>query len=98
MKVDTVESLRQEGLAVASSVVRATPTTHLARAMVPGLAIGISNQLQPFMVEVTPADEYIMHIRLKHTLGFNVSCYSVHTLLPRSVELKGRLCFTPNTY
>lgn len=32
-----------------------------------GVAIGISNQLQLFVVEVTPVDERIMGVRLKHT-------------------------------
>ncbi|MFV0264599.1 MAG: endonuclease/exonuclease/phosphatase family protein, partial [Kluyvera sp.] len=35
-----------------------------------GVAIGISSKLQPFVVEVTPVDERIMRVRLKHTLGF----------------------------
>ena len=35
-----------------------------------GVAIGISRRLQPSVVEVTPVDERIMRVRLKHTLGF----------------------------
>ena len=33
---------------------------------VKGLAIGISSRLQPSVVEVTPVDERIMRLRLKH--------------------------------
>lgn len=35
-----------------------------------GVAMGISNQLQPFVVEVTAVDEPMMRVRLKQTLGF----------------------------
>ena len=35
-----------------------------------GVAIGISSRLQPLVVEVTPVDERIMRVRLKHTMGF----------------------------
>ncbi|KAG0725429.1 Craniofacial development protein 2 [Chionoecetes opilio] len=35
-----------------------------------GVAIGISNKLQPSVIEVTPVDEHIMRVRMKHTLGF----------------------------
>ena len=35
-----------------------------------GVAIGISSQLCSSVVEVTPVDERIMRVRLKHTLGF----------------------------
>ncbi|KAG0725368.1 Craniofacial development protein 2 [Chionoecetes opilio] len=35
-----------------------------------GVAIGISSKLQPSVVEVTPVDERIMRVRMKHTLGF----------------------------
>ena len=35
-----------------------------------GVAIGISSRLQPSVVEVTPVDERIMSLRLKHILGF----------------------------
>ena len=35
-----------------------------------GVAIGISSRLQPSVVGVTPVDERIMLVRLKHTLGF----------------------------
>ncbi|KAG0719096.1 Craniofacial development protein 2 [Chionoecetes opilio] len=34
------------------------------------VAIGISSKLQPSVVEVTPVDERIMRVRMKHTLGF----------------------------
>ncbi|KAG0723422.1 Transposon TX1 uncharacterized protein [Chionoecetes opilio] len=37
-----------------------------------GVAIGISSKLQPSVVEVTPVDERIMRVRLKHTLGFMI--------------------------
>ena len=35
-----------------------------------GVAIGISTRLQPSVVEVTPVDERIMRLRLKHSLSF----------------------------
>ena len=35
-----------------------------------GVAVAISSKLWPFVVEVTPVDERIMRVRLKHTLGF----------------------------
>ena len=35
-----------------------------------GVAIGISSRLQPSVVEVTPVDERIMQLRLKHSMGF----------------------------
>ena len=35
-----------------------------------GVAIGISSRLQPSVVEVTPVDERILRVRLKHTMGF----------------------------
>ncbi len=35
-----------------------------------GVAIGISSRLQSSMVGVTPVNERIMLLRLKHTLGF----------------------------
>ena len=35
-----------------------------------GVAIGISSRLQPSVVEVTPVDERILRMRLKHTMGF----------------------------
>ncbi|KAG0717717.1 Craniofacial development protein 2 [Chionoecetes opilio] len=35
-----------------------------------GVAIGISSKLQPSVVEVTPVDDRIMRVRMKHTLGF----------------------------
>ena len=35
-----------------------------------GVAIGVSSRLQPSVVEVTPIDERIMRLRLKHSLGF----------------------------
>ena len=35
-----------------------------------GVAIGVSSRLQPSVVEVTPVDELIMRLRLKHSLGF----------------------------
>ncbi len=35
-----------------------------------GVAIGISSRLQSSVVGVTPVDEPIMLLRLKHTLGF----------------------------
>ncbi|KAG0730164.1 Craniofacial development protein 2 [Chionoecetes opilio] len=35
-----------------------------------GVAIGVSSKLQPSVVEVTPVDERIMRVRMKHTLGF----------------------------
>ena len=34
------------------------------------VAIDISSRLQPSVVEVTPVDERIMQLRLKHSLGF----------------------------
>ncbi|KAG0724748.1 LINE-1 retrotransposable element ORF2 protein [Chionoecetes opilio] len=34
------------------------------------VAIGISSKLQPSVVEVTPVDECIMRVRMKHTLDF----------------------------
>ena len=37
---------------------------------VKGIAIGASSRLQPSVVEVTPVDEHIMQLRLKHSLGF----------------------------
>ena len=37
---------------------------------VKGVVIGISSRLQPSVVEVTPVDEHIMQLRLKHSLGF----------------------------
>ncbi len=40
-------------------------STHLR-----GVAIAISSPLQLLVVEVTPVDERIMRVRLKHTLGF----------------------------
>ena len=40
---------------------------------VKGVAIGGSSRLQPSVVEVTPVDERIMRLRLKHSLGF-ISC------------------------
>ena len=43
---------------------------------VKGVPIGGSNRLQLSVVEVTPADERIMRLRLKHSLGF-MSCGSV---------------------
>ena len=41
---------------------------------VTGVAIGVSSRLQPSVVEVTPVDERIMQLRLKHSLGFMSSC------------------------
>ena len=35
-----------------------------------GVAIGISNRLQPSVVEVIPVDEHILQFRLRHILGF----------------------------
>lgn len=35
-----------------------------------GVAIAVSNQLKPFIVEVAPIDEQIMKMRVRHTLGF----------------------------
>ena len=35
-----------------------------------GVTIGISSRLQPSFVEVNPVDEFIMRLRLKHSLGF----------------------------
>ena len=32
-----------------------------------GVAIGVCNRLQPSVVEVTPVDERIMRLRLKHS-------------------------------
>ena len=38
---------------------------------VKGVAIGVSpSRLQPSVVEVTPVDERIMRLRLKHSFGF----------------------------
>ena len=37
---------------------------------VKGVAIGVSRRLQASVVEVTPADERIMPLRLKHSLDF----------------------------
>ena len=37
---------------------------------VKGVAIGVSSRLQPSIVEVTPVDERMMRLRLKHNLGF----------------------------
>ena len=37
---------------------------------VKGVAIGASSRLQPSVVEVSPVDERIMRLRLKHSLGF----------------------------
>ena len=34
------------------------------------VAIGVSSRLQLSVVEVTPIDEHIMRLRLKHSLGF----------------------------
>lgn len=39
--------------------------------------MAISSQLQSFVDEVTPIDERIMRVRLKHTLGF-MSLVSVY--------------------
>ena len=36
---------------------------------VKGVDIGVSRRLQPSVVEVTPVDERIMQLRLKHSLG-----------------------------
>ena len=35
-----------------------------------GVAVGISSRLQPSVIGVTPVDERVMLVRLKHTLGF----------------------------
>ena len=35
-----------------------------------GVAVAISSRLQPSVVEVTPVDERIMRVRMKHTFGF----------------------------
>ena len=35
-----------------------------------GVAIGTSSRLQPSVVKVTPVDECIRRLRLKHSLGF----------------------------
>ena len=43
-----------------------------------GVALGILSRLQPFVVEVTPVNERIMRLRLKHTLGF-MSLAAVYT-------------------
>ena len=32
--------------------------------------VGVSSRLQPSVIEVTPVDERIMRLRLKHSLGF----------------------------
>ena len=46
---------------------------------VKGVAIGVSSRLlQPSVVEVTPVDERIMRLRLKHSLGF-MSVVAVYT-------------------
>ena len=37
---------------------------------VKGVAIGVSSKLQPSIVEVTPVDERIMQLSLKHSIGF----------------------------
>ena len=34
------------------------------------VAIGVSSRLQPSVVQVTPVDERIMRLRLKHSLCF----------------------------
>ena len=49
---------------------RGLPTGMSNGHYVKGVAIGISSRLQPSVVEVTPVDERIMRIRLKHSLGF----------------------------
>ena len=54
---------------------------------VKGVAIGVSSRLQPSVVEVTPVDERIMRLRLKHSLGFMLLL--LYMLLPRYVKLKG---------
>ena len=41
-----------------------------------GVAISVSSRLRLSVVEITPVDECIMRLRLRHTLGF-VSCCSV---------------------
>ena len=35
-----------------------------------GVAISIASILQPSVVEVTPVDDHIMRLSLKHSLGF----------------------------
>ena len=37
---------------------------------VKGVDIGVSSRLQRSVIEVTPVDERIMQLRLKHSLGF----------------------------
>ena len=37
---------------------------------VKGVAIGVSSRLQPSVVEVTPVNERMMRLSLKHSLGF----------------------------
>ena len=44
-----------------------------------GVAIGTSSRLQPSVVKVTPGDECIRRLRLKHILGF-MSVVAVYTL------------------
>ena len=41
---------------------------------VKGVGIDVSSRLLPFVVEVTPVDERIMRLRLKHSLGFMSVC------------------------
>ena len=45
---------------------------------VKSVTIIVSSRLQLSVVEVTPVDEYIMGLKLKHSLGF-MSCCSVRS-------------------
>ena len=51
-----------------------------------GIAIGISSRPRLSVVEVTPVDEHIMCLRLKHTLVF-MSCCSVHYAMLHNAKL-----------
>ena len=57
------------------------PTTDLVALMVTitqGVAVAVSNKLTPMIIEVTPVNERIMRLRIRHSLGV-ISLVSVYS-------------------
>ena len=59
-----------------------------------GVAVAVSNELTPMIIEVTPVNERIMRLRIRHSLGV-VSLVSVYALTEASdLTLKDAFCAT----
>ena len=50
-----------------------------------GVAVAVSNKLTPMIIEVTPVNESIMRLRIRHSLGV-ISLVSVYCLCSDSGE------------